>query len=122
MRLKDFLSELGIDQDLIKQVPDNIYLGKTTKRRGPKIKIKSKPMGFYYRSGISTYKVKCPHCGAKVFASYTCPECGRCMEVPKSDPVPIQKARDLKKARELAKKWGYEVVKKNKGVCYDNKN
>jgi len=114
MKLKDFLAELGISQDLIQKVPDNIHLPEKAPRRsrGAKIKAKSKPLFFYYRNNISLHKVKCPYCGAKVFASYTCPECGRCMEVPKEDTVPIQKARDLRKARELARKWGYEVVKK----------
>ena len=114
MKLKDFLISLGINQNLIRQIPEHIHLPEKAPRRsrGAKIKIKSKPIGFYYRSGISLHKVKCPYCGAKVWASYTCSNCGRCMEVPKEDPVPIQKARDLKRARELAKKWGYEVVKK----------
>jgi len=118
MKLKDYLSSLGLSEKLLQAIPDYVELPETKKRprsgRGPTIRPKSRVEGFYFRAGISTYKVVCPHCGKKVWASYTCPHCGKCMEAPKEDPVPIQKARDLKRARELAHKWGYEVVKKKK--------
>ena len=116
MKVKDFLASLGISEALLQAIPDNLELPETKKRprpsRGSKVRPKTRVEGVFFKAGNSTYKVECPWCGQKVWADYHCSACGRVMEKPSDDFIPAQRAREIYQARKLARKWGYEVIKK----------
>ena len=137
MRFSEFLKELGISQDLIKRVNYDFDLDlalKEAKSRSNPIRVKSRIGGLsFFREGNSLYKVSCPHCGSRVWADPFCSNCGRAMDLPYNGlgwDIPAKKAKDLWELRRLARRWGYEVIKKDEltrlkkkaGEWVENKN
>jgi len=137
MRFSEFLRSLGIDKNLIEKINDfDLDLAlKEAKSRSNPIRVKSRIGGLsFFREGNSTYKVSCPHCGSRVWADFHCSVCGRAMDLPYNRSlgwdIPAQRAKDLYELRRLARRWGYEVIKKDEltrlkkkaGEWVENKN
>jgi len=120
MKFSEFLKNLGINQDLIEKINFDFDLDlalKEAKSKSKTIRVKSQRGGLlFFKEGNSTYKVSCPHCKNKVWADFHCSACGRAMDLPYNGlgwDIPAQRARDLYESRRLARRWGYEVIRKD---------